>query len=56
MSYRFYVVMLDDGTVYGTDDEDKAYEYSYSEEAWVVDTKKNEWVIEGAGQNVGEMP
>lgn len=55
MSYRYYITTVDDGTVYGTNDEEVANSYSFSEEAWVIDTKNNVWLIEGKGQEIGEI-
>ncbi len=56
MTYRYYVVTVDDGTVYGTNDEAKAQSYSQSDEAWVIDTKKGVWIINEEDTEIKELP
>ena len=55
MNYRYYITTVDDGTVYGTNDKEVAIGYSHSEDAWVIDTKNNEWIIDGTGQEIAEV-
>lgn len=53
--FRYYVTDINDGTVKGTDDEETAISYSFSEEHFVVDTKTGKWLIEGLSEDIEEV-
>ena len=44
MKFRFYITDLVDGDIKGTNDEELARQYAYSEDFFIVDTETGMWL------------
>jgi hypothetical protein len=44
MKFKYYIVDMFDGCVYGTDNEQIVKDYSYSQDAYVIYPDENRWV------------
>lgn len=53
--FRYYIVDMFDGTITGTNNENTAQSYSFSEGFFVVDSQTNEWLMDdGTREEVKE--
>lgn len=44
MAFRYYITDLMDGCIKGTNDEQTAKDFSQSEDYFVVDSERDEWL------------
>lgn len=44
MKFKFYITNLNEGVIFGTDDERQARLYALSEDNFVVDTDTGSWI------------
>jgi len=54
MIFRYYIVDTMNGTVMGSNDEEEAIALSESEDYFVIDGLRGEWVADGTGQDIKE--
>lgn len=55
MKYKFYITDTFDGQVVGTNDEQKANEFSQTEDFFVVDSEKGLWLTPEGKIEVKEL-